>query len=294
VAVAAPAAPFDPDRFQSGVEAIRGMGFQVVMPEEIHSRHGFLAGSDRQRSELVHRFFTDPSVDAVVCARGGWGSMRILPLLDFESLAQKPKIFVGFSDVSALLWALHRRSSLTVFHGPMVLSLAEAEASTRRAFHRALCGAQPVEIAAEPRTVLQAGRCRGTVVCGNLTTLCHLVGTPFAPALNGCILMLEDTGEAPYRIDRMLTHMTMAGCFRGLRGLALGSFAGCGDPAEVRRVFAEHFADREIPMLAGFPVGHDEPNLTVPVGEGAVLDTESGTLRFERPATVVGSEGGKA
>jgi len=288
VAVAAPAAPFDAERFRSGIEVIREMGFRVVTPEGVYNRQGFLAGTDRQRAELLQRFFADPSVDAVICARGGWGSMRVLPLLDFETISRTPKIFVGFSDVSALLWVLHQRCLITVFHGPMVLSLTDALASTRNALRAVLCGEETVEVAATPGTVLHAGRAEGTVVCGNLTTLCHLVGTPFTPDLDGRILMLEDTGEAPYRIDRMLTHMTMAGCFRGLRALALGSFSDCGNREEICRVFEEHFADRDIPILAGFSVGHTEPNLTVPVGERAVLDTEAGTLRFLRPATLGG------
>nr|MDA3835181.1 LD-carboxypeptidase [Spirochaetales bacterium] len=140
-----------------------------------------------------------------------------------------------------------------------------------------------VSIPSADSVIIHSGRASGTVTGGNLTTLSHLVGTPFAPDFSGHILLLEDIGESAYRIDRMLTHMKMAGCFEQINGIVLGAFTGCGDPADIYQIFYDNFAKDSIPVLAGFSFGHDEPNLSVPFGIQATLDTDSGLLSFAEP-----------
>jgi muramoyltetrapeptide carboxypeptidase len=217
----------------------------------------------------------------VICARGGYGSLRILPLLDYERIAAHPKIFIGFSDVTALLSAITQRCGFAAFHGPVVTSLGDGLESTREALLAAISSNTPVVLRPAAAVTVRPGRTAGIVCGGNLTTLCHLIGTPFQPSFRDRILFLEDRGEAPYRIDRMLTQLKLSGCLEGVRGLALGTFTDCSSYEEVLRIFGERFSDASIPILAGLEAGHAEPNLTLPLGINAVLDAERQTLSFE-------------
>ena len=286
VGIVAPAGPFDPEKFMKGKAVLESMGFQTFFDESIFHKYGFLAGTDIQRADQVNRLFADPDVQAVVCARGGYGSMRILPFLDFETIQENPKIFIGYSDISALLSVLHDRCGLVTFHGPVVTTLANAAQETIAAMRTVLTSNTILELKPEKGIVIKPGAALGTVAGGNLTTLCHLVGTPYTPSFNGKILLLEDLGEAPYRIDRMLTQMELAGCFEGLKGLVLGSFEECGQPDEIFRIVQEIFRDVDIPILSGFEIGHRGINITIPIGLGATLDADRQVLAFHEPATV--------
>jgi muramoyltetrapeptide carboxypeptidase len=290
VGIVAPAGPFDPKKFMKGKAVLEAMGFRTFFHEGIFQKHGFLAGTDIQRADQVNRLFADPVVKAVVCARGGYGSMRILPFLNFETIQKNPKIFVGFSDISVLLSVLHDRCRLVTFHGPVVTTLANTAEQTVAAMHTALTSNIILELKPEKGIVIKPGVFSGSVVGGNLTTLCHLVGTPYSPRFNGKILFLEDRAEAPYRIDRMLTQMKLAGCFEGLKGLFLGSFEACGKLDEILRIFQEIFSDVNIPILSGFEIGHGRINITIPIGLGATLDADRQILTFHEPATVTINE----
>ena len=285
IGIVAPAGPFDPEKFMKGKSVLESMGFQTVFEEGIFQKHGFLAGTDIQRADQVNRLFADTTVQAIFCARGGYGSMRILSLLDFETIQTHPKIFLGFSDISALLSALFDRCSLVTFHGPVVTTLAKASEKTIMAMKTVLTSDAPLELTPENGKVIKPGVCSGLVAGGNLTTLCHLVGTPYTPNFKGKILLIEDVGEMPYRIDRMLTQMKLAGCFNEIAGLILGGFKECGYLNEVVEIFSNIFEDADIPILTGFEVGHGEHNLTIPMGLGATLDTESKKLLFHEPST---------
>ena len=278
--IAAPASPFDRTAFNAGVQALESMGFNLVVPEEIYATDGYLAGTDPLRADLVHRLFADPDIRGIVCARGGYGAMRILPLLDAELINTHPKVLVGFSDITVLLTFLVERCGMAAFHGPTVTTLGNGNAGTRDHFRLALTDPSPITIVAGHGHVIHPGQARGTFYCGNLTLFCHLLGTPFAPDFNGAVLLIEDQGEAPYRIDRMLTQMRQAGCFDHLAGLALGTFTNCGSTEEVHRIVAERLRDLEIPILGGFAVGHEGVNHTLPVGIPAQLDTDAGSLTF--------------
>jgi muramoyltetrapeptide carboxypeptidase len=292
LAVVAPAGPFDRALFAKGVRALEAMGFDAVFDEDVFAARGFLAGSDEHRAAALQRRFEDPAVDGIICARGGYGCLRVLSLLDYERIAAHPKAVIGFSDVTALHAALDRHCGLVTFHGPLVTTLAEASAETRTALWAAVAGDRPLEIRCDQAVVLRPGRAAGTLCGGNLTTLCHLTGTPFAPAYRHRVLFLEDCGEAPYRIDRMLTQMKIAGVFEGLAGLVLGSFSDCGAIEEVWRVVADVLGGAGIPILAGVEAGHSEPNLTLPLGLRVVLDADARELRFESAATADPGAGG--
>ena len=282
----APAGPFDPKIFAQGLSVVESMGFQILVSDEIFEKTGYLAGTDVQRARLVNQLFKDPAVNAIVCARGGFGSFRILPLVDFDAIRENPKVFIGFSDITALLTAITTRSGLVSFHGPVVTTLAKASEVTRNTLVEAISSDMPIEVQPANGVVIQAGRTQGALIGGNLTTLCHLLGTPFEPRFKHNILLLEDRGEALYRIDRMLVQMKLAGCFDDIAGLVLGSFEGCGSLDGVFEVFEDHFKDISAPILAGFEVGHGAQNLTMPFGIDATLDTERQILSFVEPATV--------
>jgi muramoyltetrapeptide carboxypeptidase len=285
VGIVAPASPFDPDLFNQGLDVLASMGFRTFVPDEIFENNRYLAGSDAHRAKLVTRIFEDPSVDAIICAKGGFGCLRILPLLDFDVMRTHPKVFVGLSDISALLVAITAKTGLVTFHGPLVTTLAKAPEFTRQSMLAAISSDSDLKITPGKGVTIRAGRAQGPIIGGNLTTLCHLLGTPFEPRFEDHILFLEDRGEAPYRIDRMLFQMKLAGCFDGIAGLFLGSFEECGALDGVYRIFQECFQGTDIPILAGFDAGHGKQNLTMPFGIDASLDADNQILTFDQTAT---------
>ena len=285
VGVVAPAGPFNRERFKKGSAALESMGFTVFAPKGIFKRDGYHAGSNSHRATMVNDLFVNPAIKAIVCARGGFGAMKILPMLDYAVIQQHPKIFIGFSDISALLSTMYSLTGLVTFHGPMVTTLGYATDKTKKAMISALSSEKPPKIVPAKGTTIRSGCASGPVSGGNLTTLCHLIGTPFEPDYTGHILFLEDQGEAVYRIDRMLTQMRLAGCFDGLAGLLLGSFDNCGTDDEIFRVVESVFQGDDIPILAGFEIGHGKDNMTVPVGLDATLNTDREKLIFHGCAT---------
>lgn len=257
---------------------MEAMGFRVFVPDDLYIQKGYLAGPDEHRAELLNRLFNDDSIKAIICARGGFGSIRILESLDLDAIRNHPKVFIGFSDITALLSVLADGCGVAAFHGPMAASLAKADDMTKQSLFSAMTSDRPISVSAPQGDVLKPGRASGKIAGGNLATLCHLLGTPFAPNLNGRILVLEDIGEPAYKIDRMLTQMKMAGCFDGLSGLALGAFENCCPPESVRKIVLNVFKNIDIPILSGFDIGHGARNLTIPIGMAATLDTKLKTL----------------
>ena len=285
IGIVAPASPFDPDIFKQGLTILESMGFRTFVPEEIFENKRYLAGSDAHRARLVMEVFEDPGVDAIVCAKGGFGCLRVLPLLDFDVVRANPKVFVGHSDISALLDMITAQTGLVTFHGPVVTTLPKAPEFTRHSLLAAISSYTDLKVTPGKGVTIRAGRAQGPVIGGNLTTLCHLLGTPFNPGFENHILFLEDRGEAPYRIDRMLFQMKLAGCFDAIAGLVLGSYEECGALDEIYRIFQDCFQDSAVPILAGFDIGHGRQNLTIPFGIEATLDADNQFLAFDQPAT---------
>jgi muramoyltetrapeptide carboxypeptidase len=286
IGIVAPASPFDTAAFRSGIAALEAMGFSVVVPDDLFEKDGYLAGSDAHRADLINRLFADRTIKAILCARGGFGSIRLLSMLDYDAIDKNPKIFAGFSDISALLTAIYLKCGLVTFHAPVLTMLGRATNRTRDALLRAFTSDAPLETMPRQAIVIKPGSASGPVAGGNLTTLCHLLGTPFEPGFKGHILLLEDRGEDGYRIDRMLSQMKLAGCFEGLAGLVLGSFEDCGEPGVIFRIVEDIFNEADVPILAGFDIGHGETNVTIPLGLDATLDTDRQVLRFHESATV--------
>ncbi len=285
IGIAAPASPFVSETFRQGIDALKQFGFEPVIPEGLFEQKEYLAGSDGHRAEQLNALFSDETIRAIICARGGYGTLRILSGLDFDLIRSNPKILVGFSDVSSLLSAVFMQSGLVTFHGPMVTSLAGAPNEMGQSLIAAVSGDAPLTIDAKAPVVLQSGMASGPVAGGNLTTLCHLLGTPFEPVWKGHILFLEDVGEAVYRIDRMLTQLKLSGCLDGLTGIVLGLFKDCGDQDAIYRLVMDLFDSDGLPIVAGFDIGHGNANVTLPIGITATLDADRGVLSYHSVAT---------
>jgi muramoyltetrapeptide carboxypeptidase len=207
-------------------------------------------------------------------------------MLDYDLIANNPKVFIGFSDITALLTVLFARCGLVTFHGPVVTSLADAHELTVSSLFQTITSDGKLEIEVSNGITMSPGTGSGILAGGNLATLCHLAGTPFAPDFADNILFLEDRAEAPYKIDRMLTQMKLADCFEGLAGLVLGSFEECGPVEEIIKIIKDIFGDYQIPIVAGLDAGHGNTNLTLPIGIEATLDADRHLLSYHRAATI--------
>ncbi len=284
IGIAAPAGPFEIEKFERGLTAIKDMGFEVLLPDNLQQPERYLAGSDAWRASVLNDLFKAPEVKGIICARGGYGSIRILDRMDFDLFRHHPKIFLGFSDISALISSITTQSRLTAFHGPNVTTLGKASPQTKASFYEAVTSDQALDIRSQKTRVISPGIGTGIVSGGNLATLCHLVGTPYSPTYRGCLFVMEDIEEAPYKIDRMLFQMKMAGCFQGLSGVAIGSFQDCGRYEGICDIVKNIFADIQIPILGGFEIGHGDDNVTIPMGIRATLDTDQGALLYQESA----------
>lgn len=277
VQLVAPASPFDAADFEHGVARLKAR-YEVHFQPEILSRQGYLAGSDERRLAELRAALRQPGVDAIIAARGGYGATRILPLLAADEVRAHAPLLVGFSDISALhaLWAHARVGSV---HGGMVAGLGRSDDALAARFLEALEGRFPAQFSGlEP---LSPGRAEGVLLGGNLAVLSALIGTPYFPPLTGAVLFLEDVGERPYRVDRMLTSWHAAGAFRGVRAVVLGAFVQ-GEPGHdgvtLRDVLCERLSSLGIPVAAGLPAGHIDDNAELPFGRRVSLDASAGCL----------------
>ncbi|MDL2329424.1 LD-carboxypeptidase [Desulfosarcina sp. OttesenSCG-928-A07] len=282
--IAAPAGSVDPTDLEAGMVVLQSMGFKLRVSDEIFAKSRYLAGTDLHRAGHLSRLFADPEIDGIICARGGYGAMRLLALLDSGMIAAHPKPFVGFSDITALLVFLTDKCGMATFHGPTVTTLGLGDTDTQKWFYRVLTEKKPFSLAASSPRTLVAGQAVGRFYCGNLTLFCHLTGTPFAPDLKDAVLLVEDIGEAPYRIDRMLTQMRLSGTLDRLAGLALGHFEGLDAENGISEIVMDRLGDLGFPICGGFGVGHAPDNATLPVGMTVKLDADAGTLVFPQPA----------
>jgi muramoyltetrapeptide carboxypeptidase len=290
VGVAALSGPVDPERLERGLAALEGLGFVPVPAGNLARRHGLFAGSDEERLAAFHRLAADPSLAAVFFARGGHGVLRLLPGIDWELLARRPRAYIGYSDLTPLLLAIVARLGLAVFHGPMVAAdLARGlDGREETSLLAALAGDFPESYV--PGGWVRPGRAAGPLLGGCLSLLAATLGTPYAPDLDGAVLFWEDVNEPPYRIDRMLTHLRLSGNLAAIQGMIvghvgwLGGWLGSGgpepgeEPARWSEVVEEAVGGFSWPVAWGFPAGHLAPNLTLPLGLPARLDSATGLV----------------
>lgn len=283
VSVVAPASGFDLAAFEAGIEVI-ARRYEVHYDPGILARQRYLAGSDARRLGELWRALADTGVRAVFCARGGYGVMRLLAGLEDMPLRVKPVI--GFSDITALHQLLQRQGLVSV-HGPVLTQLSRLEPDTPARLFELLESEGPAAALTGTDTYVD-GTAEGPLLGGNLAVLTRLVGTPFLAPLEGAVLLLEDVGERPYQLDRMWTHLELAGVFRRVRGIVLGAFTQCEEKdaeyssADVLRELA---AATGLPCAAGFPIGHGAQNQPVPLGVRVRLDAGERHLTFLESAT---------
>ncbi len=277
------------------VDIVKSFGFKVKKGQYLYQRNGYLAGSDEQRAADVNAMFADKSVDAIFCLRGGYGSPRILPFLDYDMIGKNPKVLIGYSDVTALLNAIHAKTGMITFHGPIAAQTFSEY--TKNEFKKVLFTPRQHNIAVPPPfetaegkaerdnriTVITPGKASGQIIGGNLSLMVKLVGTPYEPDYTDKILILEDVSEAPYRIDGMLTHLKLAGKLDKLAGIVFGKCSDCssdGNTLSLEQVLFEHLQPLGIPVSRGLMIGHIKDNSTIPIGVNASFDTSKPGIRM--------------
>jgi muramoyltetrapeptide carboxypeptidase len=281
IGIFAPSSPYPQDRFAPGVAALHELGFETKLHPQAESRRGYLAGTDEARVAALHDLLVDPEVNAIIAARGGYGLHRIVDKIDVELLVKSDKPIIGFSDVSVLHGLLQSQAKRISIHGPVVTQLATLPPADRQRFVEVLRGDPGLRYESRGPTI-HGGRAEGRLYGGCLSVVAPLVGTPFLPNLDGAILLLEDVGEATYRIDRLLSHLRLAGVFDRIAGLALGDFVDCKPQREgemtVEEVIRDIAGDLGLPVLMGLPFGHGSTNQAVPLGAEVILDADARIL----------------
>ncbi len=292
----------DPDRIALAIRTVEYFGLKYRLGRNVRKREGYLGGGIEERADDLHEMFRDPSIRGVFCVRGGYGSAALLDHLDYKLIRANPKVFVGYSDITGLHLGIHRMTGLVTFHGPM--ALADFTEYSQEHFRAALFDSKPLGALTNPpdkntlrpdhtlRTV-RGGRARGRLIGGNLTLVTSTLGTPYEIETRDRIVFLEDVGEEPYRIDRMLTQLHLAGKLEQAAGIVWGECEDCV-PNKFEPSFESSFSTGEVvdlilgrlkvPILAGLTIGHTPDQLTLPEGIMASLDADAGTLTIEEPA----------
>ena len=273
---------------------LKNFGFNIVLGNTLKLKAGYLAGTDEERAKELNAFFADKNIKAIFCMKGGWGCARILEKLDYKLISQNPKILIGFSDITTLLNAIYLKTGLITFHGPVGNS--GWNDWTSNVFKSVVMNEEKTNFPVGPSeedkiTTFNKGAATGTLVGGNLTVISSLIGSGYLPDWKGKILFLEETKEEPYRIDRMLTQLKLAGVLNQLKGLAIGKFVKCEAEEPLKaftfmQVLEQHIKPFNIPAFYGLMTGHIENKLTLPVGAEVSLDADTGTIKLNETAVL--------
>jgi muramoyltetrapeptide carboxypeptidase len=300
-----PATPTtDPDTLAKADRALKFFGFQVKVGKNVGRRAGYFGSSPDERLDDLHAMFRDTAVDAVFAMRGGYGSQHLLDRIDYDLIRRNPKIFLGYSDITALHLAIHKYAGVVTFHGPNMLS--EFTGYTQQHFRRAMFEAKPLGALsnppesnairpAHPTRTIRSGMVTAPMIGGNLTLISTLMGTPYEIDCRGKILLLEDVGEEPYRMDRMLTQLRLAGKFKDAVGIVVGECVDC-DASDFKPSLGSNFSLGEvldamlkplsIPVFYGLTFGHTDDQLTLPLGVMATMNADQGTLEIKEAGSV--------
>ncbi len=285
----------DPGRVAEAAGNLRKLGFEVMVSAGCAESYGYLAGSDETRARDLNALFADPEIDGIICLKGGYGTPRILDLLDWDMFARNPKAFIGYSDITAIHLGLYAHSRLASFHGPMPSSdmIPELDDFSAKSLLAAIGTDGALGRIENPHgralECLVPGRAEGRLIGGNLSLVAATIGTPWQIDARGAILFLEDIDEAPYRVDRMLTQLRLAGVFRDCRGIVLGDWNNCRSaPGKKSLELGEVFRDvlpQDRPVLANLAAGHCQPKLTLPLGVRVGMDAKELRLEYLESAT---------
>jgi muramoyltetrapeptide carboxypeptidase len=290
VGIVAPAGTPKRQALEKGIQFLEEAGLKVKLGDHVYKEYGYLAGSDEDRAEDLHRMFSDREVKAIFCARGGYGSSRVTSLLDYQLISENPKIFWGYSDITFLHLAISKKTGLVTFHGPMIASDFGRENTnplTGESLQQVFSGNQlffPSEGQSELKSVVD-GLAFGPLTGGNLTLIASTLGTPYEIETTGKILFIEEINEEPRSVDRMLNQLLLAGKLQNAAGIVLGDFHDCfaeGAPSFDLKEVLEHYlklANR--PSLQGLKIGHCSPNFGIPLGVNAILDANRCQLQIE-------------
>lgn len=291
IGVIAPAGPAALDTHKA-VQWMRARGYSLKVFPGVYEKEGYLAGSDEVRLNDLHAAFADPEVDAIICLRGGYGTPRLLDRIDFELLRNNAKPFIGYSDITALHLAISRHAGFVTFHGPLLNAdlLGKRQQPTESSFLNMLrghlkAGSVLAHPEAYPLTTIAPGIAHGRLLGGNLSMIAATMGTPYEIDAEGVILFIEDINEPLYRIDRLLTHLRLAGTLRKLRGVLVGDVAGV-DVSSLDRLLKQAFEPFRIPVLSGWRSGHCDPNLTLPMGALVRLNAGRQELLLEQDVVI--------
>lgn len=297
IGIIATSGPAAAENIKSAKERLEGLGFRVELAPGCFASHGYLAGKDELRADDLNKMFADKTIDGIICLRGGYGSTRILDKVDFDIIKANPKIFVGYSDVTALHIAINQISGLVTFHGPMASSdiAGGLDDFTRNEFLRAIMEPKPMEYIQNPQDIkiqtLVKGRACGIIIGGNLSLISATMGTWYEIDTGEKILFLEEIAEEPYRIDRMLTQLALAGKFDDASGIVLGDWNNCeskiySDSLNLMEIFEDIIIPYGKPTIFNLKAGHCKPKVTLPFGVDALLDADEGKLIIKESATV--------
>lgn len=284
------------DRLQQGIEFVRSLGFEVVVGESCREKYGYLSGSDELRAGDINRMFADTKIDAVFCMRGGYGTPRIIDRIDYEMIKKNPKIFIGYSDITSLHIAFNQRGEFVTYHSPMPSTefYKGVDEETLKSFLENIMDEE--ELSSQERIglrnlgdkeleILTHGKVEGELTGGNLTLIAAMIGTPYEIECKGKILFIEDIDEEPYRIDRMLNQLRLAGKFEDAAGIILGCFTNCEPKQPEKSLTLDQVIDDILkpfgkPIVKNFTAGHCLPTLTLPIGKKVELDTEKRTIKL--------------
>lgn len=286
IGIIAPAGPEKPEAIKNGINFLKNKGFNIKEGKHLYDKWGYLAGYDKDRTLDFMGMFIDKNVDMILCIRGGYGSMRTLPYIDFNIIQNNPKIFVGFSDITTYLNSIYQKCGIITFHGPMASSNFEDVETLNSFFNTLMKGNNPYRIENPngiPIKCYNKGIVEGNLVGGNLSLICSTIGTPYEIDTKDKILFIEEVSEEPYAVDRMLTQLTLAGKLQQCKGIILGQFTKCDLPdyersLKLEEVLEDRILTLKIPTLTNVMSGHDYPKLTLPIGARIKLDSINGTV----------------
>ncbi|EYE87747.1 peptidase S66 [Fervidicella metallireducens AeB] len=293
IGVVAPASPTKNilDVVEKAKTILEKQGFKVIIGESCYKQEGYLAGTDEIRAKDINQMFSDKNIRGIFCLRGGYGSPRILDRLDYDLIRKNPKVFLGYSDITAIHIALYRKCKLITFHGPMVASdmIDEFDEFSMKSYSKAVTVAEPIGIVKNPENIkimsLVSGKAKGRIVGGNLSLIAATIGTPYEIDTNNKILFLEEIDEFTYSIDRMLTQLRLSGKLKDCLGIVIGDFKNCfpqyeGYDCTLMEVFKDIIAKEKKPTIYNLMAGHCKPKITIPLGAEAVIDADNCTLEI--------------
>jgi len=294
IGVIAPSGPVCGPRFDQGLKRLESRGYRVICGKSVYDRRGYLAGSDVDRAADFTAMFARQDVDAIICARGGYGASRMLEYVDWEAVGANPKLFVGYSDITMLHLALEKRIGLVTIYGPMVVTYGgDLSENAEECFWQIMTRTEPFgryDTGDARIRPLVGGKANGRLAGGCLSLLSAAVGTPEEPDFTGRIVLMEDVGEAIYRVDRLLVQLLRAGLLQNAAGFVIGTVTNYEDTQteepyiRLEDVWQEHLVPLGKPTIAGFPFGHEPNPLTLPLGCLAELNADAGTLTVLEPA----------